>query len=246
MLEAQAIQVDPPDMPGTSAPQLSWIVPLYRTRDFVGELCTRIDAVSRNAGLAYEIIFVDDACPQNSKAAAQIRVVQFPIRVISLAENHGQDGALREGMRVCGAPWVLIIDGDLQDPPEVMQLMWAKAQEGYDVVFADRHGAYEPSGRLITSKLYRLSLRVLGCLPPGAGLFALISREVYSAVAMSRSRKISIVAVIAAVKGRYTSIPVRRSAREHGRSSYSTWMRVTKAVVSLWQVTAARFLHLDI
>jgi glycosyltransferase involved in cell wall biosynthesis len=227
-------------------PLLSWVVPMYRTAAFTEELALRIARCSGALGLPFELVLVDDACPEGS--AERARELQCPglLRVLRLPCNRGQDAAIREGLRVCTGQWAVILDGDLQDPPEAVARLWAEAERGFAVVFADRFGAYESPQRLWSSRWYRRSMQHLGGLPPGAGLFALLDRRVIAAVSATRARRISLLAAIAAAPGRFTSVPVRRAARARGSSAYGAARRMRKALLSLWQTLRARRLGIPL
>jgi polyisoprenyl-phosphate glycosyltransferase len=225
-------------------PQLSWVVPMYRTREFLEPLCERAIGTAQDLGLSCELVLVDDACPENTADAAESLVLGCPLRVLRLAQNKGQDAAIRAGLRACSGNWALIMDGDLQDPPEGLNVLWSQAVQGYEAVFADRFGKYQSRGRLLSSRLYRRCLEHLGGLPRGAGLFVLLNRRVIEGVAATQSRRISILAAIAGARGRYTSVPIERAPRASGRSSYSAARRGWKGAWSLWQIFAVRRLSM--
>lgn len=225
----------------TGRPELSWVVPMYRTSEFVEELCARIAAISRTLGLDAELVLVDDACPEDSAGRAERVNCPLPLHVIRLERNNGQDAAILAGLRVCKGRYAVILDADLQDPPEAVRLLWPSMEQGFDAVFANRFGTYEARGRLVTSRLYRTAVRHVGRLPPGAGLFVLMNRRVIDAIVATHTPRTSILAAIVAAGGRYTSVPVERAARRHGGSAYASSRRVSKALRSLWQIAVARF-----
>ncbi|MGH8516021.1 MAG: glycosyltransferase [Panacagrimonas sp.] len=220
-------------------PQISWLAPLYRTREFVEPLCERIGAVSAALGLRHEIVLVDDACPRRSADEADRIASRHPLRVIRLERNGGQDAALHRGLGGCRGEWIVMIDADLQDPPEALQFLWAEAQSGFDVVFADRHGRYEMRGRLLTSWVYRRIASLLGGLPPGAGLFVLLNRRTCQTIAAAPMGG-SLLAAIACVPARRSSVRVLRDARGSGESAYRGIDRARKAARTLIQLSLAR------
>jgi glycosyltransferase involved in cell wall biosynthesis len=187
---------------------------------------------------------VDDACPESTADLAERLQVRCPLRVLRLSQNQGQDAAIRAGLRACTGNWAFVIDGDLQDPPEGLSVLWPRAMEGCEAVFADRFGKYQSRGRLVSSRLYRRCLERLGGLPRGAGLCVLLNRRLIDAVAATQSRRISILAAIAGARGRYTSVPIERAPRASGRSSYSAARRWWKGAWSLWQIFAVRRLSM--
>jgi glycosyltransferase involved in cell wall biosynthesis len=221
-------------------PELSWVVPMYRTAEFLEELAARIALCSQALGLSFELVLVDDACPQGSGEHAQRLHCPGLLRVLRLPRNGGQDAAIREGLRACTGRWAVVLDGDLQDPPEAVERLWGEARRGFSAVFANRFGAYECAGRLRSSRWYRRTMQRLGGLPPGAGLFVLLDRRAIAAVCATRARRISVLAALAAARGRFTSVPIERAARARGGSAYRSGRRAGKALLSLWQTFAAR------
>lgn len=225
-------------------PDLTWLTPLYRTGAQAGELARRCAAASAALGLRHRILFVDDRCPeQGHLRVSALQAADPAVRLLRLAENLGQDGAIRAGLRETSGP-VLVLDGDLQDPPESLPALWAVYQAGHDAVFADRRGAYESRGRLATSWLYRRTVSAVGGLPRGAGLNVLLGPRCAAAVAATTITPVYLLAAIAATRGRFASVPVLRDARAQGGSSYTSWRRLRKGLCSLLQTFRARRLGL--
>lgn len=227
-------------IPTAPAPELSFVIPTYKTGCFVNAFCERAARAASALGVAYEIVFVVDGCPEGSAAQARQAASAFTVVVIELERNVGQDAAVREGLRACRGAFAVILDGDLQDPPEAIAALWPH-RTSCDAVFADRFGPYASAGQRLSSRFYRRGMQVLGGLPHGAGLFVLVGRRIIDAVAATRRRRISVLAAIAAAGGRFRSIPVARDARSAGRSAYSSGMRWRKAIGSLAQTVGARY-----
>ena len=228
-----------PDVSGQH-PDLSWVVPMYRTAAFVDELCARIAEASSEMGVEAELVLVDDACPENSAERARRVKCGYPVKVVQLDRNVGQDRAVAAGLRVCTGRHAVVLDADLQDPPEAVRKMWRELNKGHDVVFANRFGSYESRGRRITSRLYRAVACRLGRLPPGAGLFFLMNRRTLDLVLDESAASSSMLAAVAATRGRFVSVSVERQVRRHGRSAYSSFRRLCKGLVSLWRIGLTR------
>lgn len=118
---------------------ISVVVPVYGCPSALPELHRRLADVLESMGKTFEIILVDDNCPQNSWLQIE-RLAMLDTRVIGirLSRNFGQTRAITAGLDICRGKWVVVMDCDLQDRPEAIPLLYAKAQEGYDVVFARR------------------------------------------------------------------------------------------------------------
>lgn len=227
------------------APRLSWVLPLFRTADQLHELIRRIHATSNALIDSYEIILVDDACPEGTGAIAEtIAMTDTRVKVLRLDSNHGQDAALREGLQLSRGEWTLILDADLQDPPEAIHQVWPLRNSGADAIFVERTGAYSSAGRRLTSRMYRFAVARISRLPRGACLFVLLARSLVDRInAAGVDKQASLLALIAAAGTRFSSVPVVRSPRAVGVSGYSSFARCTKAARSLWQMFAAHRLN---
>lgn len=220
--------------------QLSWVLPLYRTGAQLEELLGRIDTVSRRLAVESEVVLVDDACPDGCGALAdQAALRDARIQVVRLPRNGGQDAALRAGLRRSRGQWSVILDADLQDPPEAVESLWP-LRDGADIVFARRTGRYSRLGRRMTSHAYRTAVALVSGLPRGACLYALLSRPTVERINRARGERLSLLALIAATRLRSASVSIVRSPRSNGESGYTSFARCTKAAASLWQMFAAR------
>jgi glycosyltransferase involved in cell wall biosynthesis len=219
--------------------ELTWIVPMYRTAAALPELVERIGITVSRLGVSAEIVLVDDACPELSADRAANVTSSVPLSTLRLGRNVGQDRALREGLRRAGGQWAVLLDGDLQDPPEAVAVLWSERTSN-DVVFARRVGRYESRSRLITSRLYRRCVAMAGGLPPGAGLFVLLERRIIQAIAAMDTERFSMLAAIAAAGGSRTSVLVVREPRPIGNSAYSRLDRLRKGAETVGQLLLAR------
>jgi len=229
--------------PTSAVPQLSWVAPLFRTAAQLDELVARISQVSARLGLAYEIILVDDACPEGSGEIAQRLAQQHAhLRVLRLPANGGQDPAVRAGLRLARGDWAVILDADLQDPPEALERLWAQ-RDAMDAVFTRRTGHYTTFGRRMTSRLYRRAIELVGDLPRGACLYVILSRPLVDRINAAGSARTTLLALIAAARMRHASVDIVRSPRMLGASAYTSFTRSAKAARSLWEMFAARRLN---
>ena len=118
---------------------ISVVVPVYGCRAALPELCRRLAVTFVGMGARYEIILVDDRCPQNSWEEIEGLCAEDEHVVgVRLSRNFGQIRAITAGLDLCKGDWVVVMDCDLQDRPEAIPQLFEKAQEGYDVVFARR------------------------------------------------------------------------------------------------------------
>jgi glycosyltransferase involved in cell wall biosynthesis len=218
-----------------NGPSLSVITAVYRNADTVEELWARVAKTLGDAALSFEMIFVDDACPGESGAViADIARQDSRVRVITNPTNLGQDRALVVGLRASVGRAAVLMDADLQDPPELIPLLVEHLERTTsDAVFADRRGHYESSGRLASSLFYRRLLVWLTQLPPRACLFVVLNRRTIDTVLRQHPACPWLLPRLGISGLVFASIPFKRDPRPRGHSAYGTWKRVHKGASSL-------------
>ena len=165
-----------------TAPAVSVVVPCYNEQDGLEELCRRVSAAcSQQVGDLYEIVLVNDGSSDRTAELMRDLAAADPhVVAVDLARNYGHQIALSAGLDHCQGDRVLIIDADLQDPPELLGPMMARMDEGYDVVIGVR-ARREGEGRfkLATASLfYKLLTRLSDVeITANAGDFRLMSRR---------------------------------------------------------------------
>lgn len=220
---------------------LSWVLPLYRTAAQLDELVERIHRASAGLRVRHEIILVDDACPEDCGGLALRKAaLDQHLRVLRLPSNRGQDLALRAGLASSRGEWTVVLDADLQDPPEAIAQLWPLCSPEHDVVFAHRTGRYSSAGQRLTSRLYRALASRIGGLPRGACLYAAFNRDVLERINAAAGRNTTLLALIAGARPRCASVEITRSSRHAGTSSYGSFARLRKAMRSLWDLLAMR------
>jgi dolichol-phosphate mannosyltransferase len=119
-----------------NTPELSIVATVYNSALIVESLVTRINAVLLNLGVSYEIILVDDGSSDDSVyIMEQQSRLDRKVKSIVLSRNFGQQIAMSAGIYHAAGQFVLIMDGDLQNPPETIPDLYRKMQEGYDIVY---------------------------------------------------------------------------------------------------------------
>ncbi len=206
---------------------LSVVVPLYNEADNLGELLRRIREVLRalpDPPADYEIVLVDDG---SRDATLQLLVeaahADPRIRVIGLSRNFGHQIAATAGLDAARGDAVVLMDGDLQDPPELIGPFLEKFREGYDVVYATRRRrAGESAFKLFTARVFYRTIRRLTnvSIPVDTGDFRLMSSRVIGALRDSRERHRFIRGLVSWVGFRQTGIEYDRAERYSGSSKY--------------------------
>jgi dolichol-phosphate mannosyltransferase len=206
---------------------LSIVVPLFNEAENIDELLRRIRHVLAGLSAApagYEIILVDDGSRDATLEKLLAQAGADPrVRVISLSRNFGHQIAATAGLDAARGDAVVLMDGDLQDPPELIDDFLAKFRQGYDVVFATRRRrAGESRFKLFTAALfYRVIRRLTNVsIPVDTGDFRLMSRRVVTALRGSRERHRFIRGLVSWVGYKQTGIAYDRAERFSGESKY--------------------------
>jgi polyisoprenyl-phosphate glycosyltransferase len=224
----------------TQAPRkkLSAIIACYRDAPAVPIMHERLTAVFSKLGVEYEIIFVNDNSPDNAREVLAALAARDPrVVVINHSRNFGSQSAFTSGMRLATGDAVILLDGDLQDPPELIESFHQKWLEGYDVVYGERvqreatwflQIAYKAFYRLFRSASYVP-------IPLDAGDFSLIDRRVVNALNNLPENNRFMRGLRAWVGYRQTGVAYVRPERMFGRTTNSLlrnlgWAR--KAILS--------------
>ncbi len=208
----------------TTKPLLSVIAPVYNEEPIVDELYRRLREVLDSTGDPWELVMVNDGSTDGSAAKMRALAEQDPrVRVLNFARNFGHQNAVTAGMDYARGDAVVIIDADLQDPPEVILRLLEKWREGYHVVYAvrsERRG--ETWFKRFTAKaFYRLIYRITDVdIPVDTGDFRLMDRQVVNAVAAMREHNRFIRGMTSWVGFRQTGVEYVRQERFAGRTKY--------------------------
>jgi glycosyltransferase involved in cell wall biosynthesis len=212
-------------------PEVSVVVPVYRSASTLGELTARI---ARAMTSPFEIVFVDDASPDDSAEVLR----KLDARVVTHPSNLGQNAAVLTGFAHARGSTIVVLDADLQDPPEAIpELLRQKTESGAAIAFAARVGDYAGRGRMVTSRIYKQILSRLARVPAGAGLYVAVDREAAMRV-VSMGRVPSIVAALGLLRLPTIEVPVARAWRDD--SAYSGFARLRLACRTLAWVLAHR------
>jgi glycosyltransferase involved in cell wall biosynthesis len=202
----------------------SIIAPIYNEFENLPELYRRIHEVMDSTGQSYELILVDDGSTDGSTERIRQLAAGDPIvRPVIFARNFGHQIAVTAGLDYSRGEAVVIIDADLQDPPEVILELAKKWKEGYEVVYAvraEREG--ESWFKLFTASLfYRLIYRITDVkIPLDTGDFRLIDRSVVSVINSMREKHRFLRGMGAWVGFKQIGVEYKRAARHAGETKY--------------------------
>jgi dolichol-phosphate mannosyltransferase len=204
---------------------ISIVIPCYNEEEVIAETMRRLRAFCDGVqGLAVELIFVDDGSRDRTRELLRAFAAEDSrIHVVGFARNFGHQIAVTAGIDAARGDAVVLIDADLQDPPEVVHEMIAKWRDGYDVVYGtrtDRPG--ESAFKLATARgFYRLLNRPSDVpIPLDTGDFRLMSRAVVDTLKAMPERDRFVRGMVSWVGFRQTALPYRRAERFAGTSKY--------------------------
>lgn len=218
------------------------VLPLYENARTLAELVRRC----RAAVPGIEVVLVDDACPSGSGRAAVHLAADVPdVTVVRHDENRGQQEAIRTGLAATTATIRVVMDADLQDPPEAIpDLLTALGAGAVDAVFAGRRGSYEGPLRRVGGVAHRALLAMTLGLPVDAGGFVAMTARCADAV-LAMDGPPQLVAMIGRTGLPTCSVPVRRAARPVGDSTIGRRARLRHAVRAVPHVRRAWAARLD-
>jgi polyisoprenyl-phosphate glycosyltransferase len=209
----------------TPAPRISLAIPLYNEEEVFPELLRRLTAVLDSIpGGPHEIVFVDDGSLDGTfEKVAAAAVEDARVVGLSLSRNFGHQAALSAALDRASGDVVIVMDGDLQDPPEVIPRFLEEHRRGFDVVYAQR--ASRKEGWILRA-CYYFFYRMIAVLsnvrlPLDSGDFALLSRRVVDGVVAIPERHRYLRGLRAWVGFRQIGVLVERSQRAAGRSQYT-------------------------
>jgi len=204
---------------------LSIIVPVHNEQDNLAPLVDRLHAVVSAMGLSYEILFVNDGSQDDSLNRIRgLANTHETVRYLDLSRNFGHQIAVSAGLDHCRGGAAVIIDADLQDPPEVISELWAKYRSGYPVVYAKRKTRKgEGVMKKWTAKLfYRLLRRITHIdIPLDTGDFRIIDRKVIDVLKRMPEQNKFLRGQISWVGFKQTFVEYDRAERHSGRTSYT-------------------------
>ncbi|HLK93825.1 MAG TPA: glycosyltransferase family 2 protein [Polyangia bacterium] len=221
------------------APILSLVLPIYNEEAIIPELDRRLKAflsdlsgqaevggdTGSGVGARWEVIFVDDGSKDGSLALLkQLAAAEPRYKILSLSRNFGHQMAITAGLDRADGEAVVVMDADLQDPPEVVRQMLAKWRQGFDVVFgvrSHRHG--ETAFKRLTAAIYYRLLRgMLGgaSIPIDAGDFRLMSRPVVLTLRALREQHRFVRGLVWWVGFRQTAVSYERPGRFAGETKF--------------------------
>jgi len=204
---------------------LSIVVPVYNEAEVIGTTYTRLSAMARGLEhLDYELVVVDDGSSDGSfDRLAELARGDTRLKVLKFSRNFGHQTAITAGLDAARGDAVVVIDADLQDPPEVIPLMVQKWREGFDVVYGVRERRRgETVMKLATAAaFYRLMSRMTNIqIPVDVGDFRLLSRRAADRLRKLREKDRFVRGLVSWIGFRQAGVTYHREARFAGETKY--------------------------
>ncbi len=211
---------------------ISVIVPVFCEELLLHELTDRLRSTLSSITEDFEVILVDDGSSDGSwNVIHDISADDSRIKALRFSRNFGQHYAITAGLDACDGDWVVVMDGDLQDRPEVIPELYAKAQEGYDVVFVARQNRPESWLYQLAQRTFYAIFRFLAATEynPEYGNFSIVSRAVVKHFRTLHENLRFYGGIVHWLGFHHTSIHAEHGVRYAGTSVYTLGNRIRLA-----------------
>ena len=208
-----------------SQPLISVVIPVYQAGRIVGPLVRRLAGALNEITAQYEVILVDDGSQDDSWGAIERQCAEDErLKGIKLSRNFGQHSAITAGLEQSRGQWVVVMDCDLQDQPEELSRLYAKALAGYDIVFARRAARTDGWIKKFFSRAFFATLGYLTDTrqDPTIGNFGIYNRKVIAAILEMDDYVKFFPTMVKWVGFDAAEIDVQHGQRFEGKTTYST------------------------
>jgi polyisoprenyl-phosphate glycosyltransferase len=205
-------------------PDISVVIAVYGCADCLTSLHERLRATLGRLGVDYEIVYVDDRSPDGAwEKLLQLAAADPSVRLVRLSRNWGQHAAVTAGLTHSRGRWTVVMDCDLQDPPEEIPRLYAKALEGNEIVLTRRTGRRQPLHRRLGARAYfRMRDMFLGMkVDPEYSMLSILSRKVVDSFLSLGDRDRQYMLLLHWMGFERAVIEIAHSEREVGKSSYT-------------------------
>ena len=202
---------------------ISVIIPVFNEENNVDNVIAETNSVFKKIGKKYEIIFVDDGSTDNTSRILLDKAGNNEcIKVIVFSRNFGQQAAYTAGMRTAMGETLVLMDGDLQDPPELIPEFLLKIEAGYDVVYAVRKSRQESIFKRISYFIFYRLLRIIVPfpLPIDSGDFGAVTRRVADQMNEMPEKNRYLRGMRSYVGFNQVAVPYNRKIRSAGKPKY--------------------------
>jgi len=224
--------------------RVSVVLPVYGNRAQLPELHARLTRTLRAAGLEYELVFVEDAGADGSLAwLRQLAAEDRQVRVVAMPHNVGQHRAVLEGLRAGRGDACIVMDADLQDPPEQIPVLLGVLRPTDGAVMARRRASYQSRGRHITGRAFKALLRGIRVgIPAGTGMFLAMSSVALDRVIQTTEERPYIPLLLARTGLPMRTVDIPKEASPGARSAYTPMRRLVMGARAVGQAVRWRIL----
>jgi dolichol-phosphate mannosyltransferase len=208
------------------------VIPLLNEEKLVGELIRRVELNLKSISPDYRVILVDDGSTDSTwEEIKKLGTINSKISGIKFSRNYGHHYAITAGINNSDSDWVVVMDGDLQDRPEVIPDLYKKAQEGFDVVFVNRIQRKESIIYLLVQKIFYKLLNILSGLNFNSkqANFSIISKKVTEGHKLFNEQARFYASTIKWLGFSTSSIEAPHGERFDGKPSYTIKKRIKLA-----------------
>ena len=221
---------------------LSVVVPVYNEESNLAELHRRLVATIKSLGCDYEIIFINDGSTDGSaEVLVELTKKDEHVGFISFTRNFGHESATCAGFDFASGDAVVIIDADLQDPPEVIKEMASRWAEGSDIVYGRRsRRTGESASKRASSFIFYRTMRMIADIdiPLDTGDFRLVDRKMVEYFKQLREKNRFVRAEVAWLGGDTSEVLYDRDPRHSGRTKYNFFKRLKLSMDALLSFSA--------
>ncbi|MDH4199237.1 MAG: glycosyltransferase family 2 protein [Spirochaetia bacterium] len=222
----------------TGIPDISVVIPVYKAEGCLEELYNRLVASLEKISPDFEIILVEDCGGDRSwQIIVDLASSDNRIRGIQFSRNFGQHYGITAGLDHCNGDWVVVMDCDLQDRPEEIPRLYAKAQEGFDIVLARRGIRQDPILKRITSWMFYKVFSYLADIKydSASGNFRIMSRKVVESFCRMGEQLRFFGGLVQWLGFPSASIEVEHAVRFEGKSTYTIrklWKLASETIIA--------------
>lgn len=215
---------------------LSVVIPIHDEAPVLAELVARVRTAAVSCAETVEVLLIDDAS-RDETASLAASLSDDVVRFVHLSAQHGQTGATLAGIALARGALTVVLDGDLQDPPEHIAALVAALRErsDCDVAFAVKSSRGESPGARAAFALYHLAQRAFGdgSMPPGAGSYCAFRASVREAVMAAPRSRANVATLVGRRGARHVEVPYEKAARPRGVSQVGVAGLTREALDSL-------------
>lgn len=219
-------------------PHISVVIPVYKAESCLPELYRRLHLSLERITTDYEIVLVEDCGGDRSwDIIKELAVIDPRVKGIQFSRNFGQHYGITAGLELCNGDWVVVMDCDLQDQPEEIPKLLAKAHEGYEVILARRGTRMHPWHKRISSRIFYSILNYLADMSYDAeiGNFRVISRKVVNTFRQFPERLRFFGGLVDWMGFPTATIDVQHAERFAGKTTYNfakLWKLAVETIIA--------------